>query len=829
MGNQSRNNNADRDGIDISSILSNLNSPEDITLKDRSAGSERASAGGYEEQLRRILDEAEAGPKAPAERRMTDEEAYYAPVDEAAKAAEVEEAVEAVEAVVEAATAPAEEPAPQSPAEAAAESAEELYNVFFEEQIPEEEEEDPEAEEEKPAEDEEFDSNYYAADRAAEAQKSAPTPEPEETPEEIAEEEPVSPEKPGVAEKLRAASDKVFAVFRKKDKPEEEIEDTEEEPAPKKARARLNTDIPELDPRFGYEGKEYTSREETEQIAKAYARDKLITDVRIVATAALAIVLFIFDTFGKKFGGALSHTAYPAVQILVSLQILLIAAALSYKQLWAGICGLFTGKPTTDSVTAAAVIFTVIYDIIMACMANPEFTLYNFPACFCLLLTVLRDHLTIATQKRSFEKLSSWDSVYTLESADRADSGDAKLKRTFRLHNGKFAENYFAHTNRWDPSLKVLTLLLCVSLAASLLVFIILLAAHKYNAMQLFNTFIAQLLFTLPGYAAVASIYPFYALMYRDRASDCVVLSEPDAQEYAAVGTLVINEEDFFGKDGSIYVKQMKLCTSSVSCNICEFVPAAYSILKSIGATAALPLYKSIEKLTQEMPQVDAIRSLTENGVCGVVGGKTYYIGTEQYLADNGIAPLPIRSENSGSACRRMHIASETEDLIVYELVYSIKRRFIGNLVKLSNQGIRIVVRATDPNIDEPLMRTLTGKTSTPIKVRKNISDPTALLEDYRAALSDGVKDEVTVDGGILASGDKLNDLIDRANICAGYKKWSGVNLIAIGAAFGIGLILALLLGLNGVFVGTLSLFIVLYQLIALVPSIIIAVSKVFL
>lgn len=818
MDRENRPDNGSSGDIDIASILSALNDPHDIPAEE--VRDERRSEDQYKAELRRLIDGIEAAEKKPARKPenggISDEEAYYGTADE-------------TEAEPEDAGIADPDEARKTPEDDRQQSDEDGQVLILENEIPAEEED---VDDDDPsADDEEFDSNYYSADR----ENTEPGPE---TPQlsaladenNFADEEipdKTEADREPLTDRLHGFPEKLAGLFRKKSPAPSESDTPAEEKAAEKKAPRLNPDIPELETRFGYIGGEYTDPAQTVSVQKAYERDKFITDVRITATALLALILFIFDTFGGKFGGALSAVSYPAVQVLISLQLLLIAAALSYKRVWAGLYGIFTGRPIVNSITSAALVFTVIYDVIIACMNSAGFTLYNFPACFCLLMTVLRDHLTIANEKRNFEKLSSWNSIYTLESSDAVPAGDIKLKRTFRLHNGSFADHYFQRTNRWDPSQKIVTPIICLSLASSLLVLIILAAGHKAGAMQIFNTFMAQFLFTLPAFAAFASVYPFYSLMYRDRKSECIVLSEADAQEYAAVGTLVINEEDFFAKDGSIYVKQMKLCTSSGGCNICDFVPAAYSILRSIGATAALPLYKSIEKLTQDMPQVEEICSLTENGVCGIVGGKKYFIGSAEYLASNGIRALAIRDDHSGAACRSMHIASEEEDLIVYELVYGIKRRFVNNLVKLSNQGIRIVVRCTDPNIDEDLMHALTGKTSTPVKVRKNISDPAALLDEYRAG--SGANTGGRIDGGILADGDKLNDLIDRANICAGYKKWSGINLLAMGGAFLIGLVLAFLLGINGVFINAFSFFIVLYQLICMVPSIIISVSKVYL
>ena len=271
---------------------------------------------------------------------------------------------------------------------------------------------------------------------------------------------------------------------------------------------------------FGYRGEEYRSNEQTDAVKKAYRSDSLSMILRAAGTAIFALVIVIYELFGKKFGGAISAADYPAVHILVSLQLLLLAAAFSWRQLVRGLVGIFRFELTPHSAAAAAVVSVLVYDAALAVAAPDSFTLYNIPAAFCLVMSVVYDILDLERQVRAFNALSGFETCCTLERADQvelaaalggsssAGKEDARITTAMRLRRGNFAENYFKRTNKKNPALRALNYVIAPVMALSLVVFLISLAAGR-GFVPSANTFTVMVLIAMPVFTMAGLIYPF--------------------------------------------------------------------------------------------------------------------------------------------------------------------------------------------------------------------------------------------------------------------------------------------------------------------------------
>lgn len=581
---------------------------------------------------------------------------------------------------------------------------------------------------------------------------------------------------------------------------------------------------------FGYRGAEYRSADQTESIKKAYRSDSVMLMIRAVGTGILALLILIFELFGKHFGGALSAADFPTVHILVSLQLLLLAAALSWRQLTAGLFGIFRFELTPHSAAAAAVTVVLLYDILLAAVSPDSFTLYNFPAVLCILLSVIYDVLDCKRQSRTFDALSSWESCCTLEAADPvalatalSASGkrdDAKIASAMRLRRGKFAENYFKHTNRKNPALRILNYVIAPVIALSLAVFLIALAAGRGFVPSL-NTFTVMVLIAMPVFTMAALIYPFWDMTRNLLGSGAVLLNETEADAYADTDAVVFDEEDVFGQR-SLVIKKIGLCGGIVDGDVFGILDGASAVFDKVGGALAGAFRRAAEGAETNSSGDAEILDVCEGGIVAAAKGRRYLIGGNAFMSANGIA-APFDSDDEafaadgGSAV--MYIAVDGEVALKLYVSYLADSDFRDTVTALSERGIRPIMTSNDPNIDDALMARMLGEMKCPVRVIRNKAALVA-SDDDAAAVAAASGDE-KVDACLIADGEDWSVLIGAVTACGKLRRTSKLNMnIGIGTIC-LSVLLAAFLGALGILYGMSSAYVALYQVICVLPAVI--------
>lgn len=583
---------------------------------------------------------------------------------------------------------------------------------------------------------------------------------------------------------------------------------------------------------FGYRGEEYRSNEQTDAVKKAYRSDSLSMILRAAGTAIFALVIVIYELFGKKFGGAISAADYPAVHILVSLQLLLLAAAFSWRQLVRGLVGIFRFELTPHSAAAAAVVSVLVYDAALAVAAPDSFTLYNIPAAFCLVMSVVYDILDLERQVRAFNALSGFETCCTLERADQvelaaalggsssAGKEDARITTAMRLRRGNFAENYFKRTNKKNPALRALNYVIAPVMALSLVVFLISLAAGR-GFVPSVNTFTVMVLIAMPVFTMAGLIYPFCDMAKNLLRPTEVLLNEAEAEEYAGTDAVIFGEDDVFGPR-SLLIKRIGLCGGAMASDVFEVLEGAATVFDKVGGVLAGAFRRAADSsIGGNGTDVGAaeIKRLGDGGIAAEVGGRKYFIGNESFMTLSGIAAPVDRddrafAENGGSAV--MYIAVDGEVALKMYISYIADEEFRGLVTTLSDRGIRPVMISNDPNIDDALMARLLGQLKCPLRV---------IRSNAEAESEDGEKEEKTakdsVDAGLIADGSDWTSLVGALPACGKLCRVSELNnRISLGIIV-LSVLLATFLGALGILGGMHSAYVLLYQIICVLPAVI--------
>ena len=125
-------------------------------------------------------------------------------------------------------------------------------------------------------------------------------------------------------------------------------------------------------------------------------------------------------------------------------------------------------------------------------------------------------------------------------------------------------------------------------------------------------------------------------------------------------------------------------------------------------------------------------------------------------------------------------------------------------------------MRTIDPNINlDLILRMLTSTFDGKLSLVRKPYDENAA--------HDARKEESTVEGGVLVNGENTEAILDVVKACKLYGAYSKLNFNTSIILFGAGALLSVFLGIIGVLAGISSLYIVLFQIISIIPSVILS------
>ncbi len=589
----------------------------------------------------------------------------------------------------------------------------------------------------------------------------------------------------------------------------------------------------ELTGAFAYDGEEYTDRSQAEGIRARYSTERFWMYLRLVMTALMTATLFCFDTFGSSMTGPLSMTEYPTVHILVSLQILLVAAAFSWKRMIEGIDLVVSFAPNIHSIPSVTLILVVIYDVILAIAAPESFTLYNFPAALCILLSVIYDHLKLSAEIRNFGKLTSYKKYAMLKKTDSEEIADGlndstenlsenemtpeTVGRAFVFSTGDFAENYFKRTNKKDTTLGILNYIITPVIAAALIVFIASMASSRSLTDSL-NAFICTVLFAMPAFAAAIYCYPFFRLGKARLGKSTLVLNETDISAYSEVDTVIVDESELFGED-TVVLSDIRLCgDEEIGDILYGGVTAVTSMLTHLNCGF---LSNALGNATVSGVAGDAIITRSErDGFEGIVDGRVYLVGNESFMRENLVDMLFDRNmgieKRKKSGVSTVYVAVDGNLALKLYVAYRLSDNGIRIMEKLNKCGLSAVINTSDFNLTDEFISGIISAMKTPVRVLRNA--PT-LKDDETVGEA---ADETSIDGSLIAESTSFANLVKATSDCTNYRRIQKLNLIIGAVMLFSGALLGVLLGILGVSIGMMSLYIALFQLVTVLPTVII-------
>ena len=554
---------------------------------------------------------------------------------------------------------------------------------------------------------------------------------------------------------------------------------------------------------------EFTSNEQKHEIFGDFKAKMLNFKSKIFICSILCGLMFLLENlgfFGLRLGGIFDAAAYPVSYIMIDLQLLLICAALAFSVLKDGVLDIFALEPSSKSVVFAIFAVTAVSDVV-ACFIGGNIFLYNFSAGIAILLSIIfeaktlkRDYMTFRILSSEKQKTAAVVCVGTSRSPEVAlyeQIDDEEEVKIINIQRGKFVKDFFARTKQSDSSSHD-KIVLPLTVAMMIILFVISFVLNKDTSSALQ---IATMSFSafLPFAVYFSLCFPISKATTTVYESGAAIVGDAALEEYSGASIISFEDKDIF-PSYCVKLKSVKVFGES---RIDRVLYYSSSVFSKLGG----PLSDVFSLATIEIGTSDDVEiiSADDDGIEAKVDGKRILVGKASFMSKFGIYPKNDESDTAEYA--HMYIAEEDLLCAKFYIKYALDVDFENTAARMTECNICGIVKTFDPNIDDKMLASYIDTSKYPIKVLKcKPGDDIGVVQEE-------------LDSGIVSIGGAKN-AVDATVTCERlYNIKSTVNLIKIVSMI-IGMLICMLIAIFGVS-GMYSMFVVLYQLLWMLPALI--------
>ena len=216
---------------------------------------------------------------------------------------------------------------------------------------------------------------------------------------------------------------------------------------------------------YDHNGEEHVVRKQADKIKIDYADQKKKTIIRLVVAGVAALLLLVYEylAFAEiELPGLLNQHDFPVSHAMISLQLLVIAAIMSFDLVIKGIYDAFRFGCTPYSVASVLILVNAVYTVIVAIFRPEDYMLFNFGGALAAVLAILYEYLMLVSEEKAFYAVS-FSGAKKYAFAEDSDCKHFGNQPTLRAYNTDFNKNFFARMGKRISSYNYLGILIPVS------------------------------------------------------------------------------------------------------------------------------------------------------------------------------------------------------------------------------------------------------------------------------------------------------------------------------------------------------------------------------
>lgn len=576
---------------------------------------------------------------------------------------------------------------------------------------------------------------------------------------------------------------------------------------------------------------EYVDRSQNAEIEKGYRYKMVGLWVRLGLCSVFTILLMLFENIevlaklftgtAKQFGGVFDPAVYPVVYAMVSLQLMLLACLCAHEQILKGFGYLFRGIPRPESMTSMMTVAGILYTIVIAriTVQSDEPVMFNFVVAVAALMTLVGDIYNTRREILNFKVVSSDKPKHIVcrvsdeqsRGETTAFSEEEDVCDVMRIEKADFINGFYNRMNTPDGSTNVFMSCAMGVMAAAAVLFGIFASVRGGTAVEIARVVCVTLMTVAPMSVYLSLSYPFYRANVAAGEYESAIIGETSLTEYSNASIVTFDDKNVF-PSYSVKVQNIRIYNNARIDRVLYYAA-------SVFAKAGGPLQDVFEIATLEMGHSENVQIFdTENGfLAAEVDGVNIIFGSGAALLKKG---LKIRRQDMeddvdlSDELSIMYMFREDKLVAKMYIQYVMDSDIELILGQFQNSGLYGCVRTFDPNIDERMIAKKVKMKRIPLKVVR-----------YNGAEEVGTYTE-KVDSGLVTSGSPKS-LLQIISYCDKVLHTKKTNIALAILAILVGAAIMMLLVLSGSIGIMNSLFVIIYQLLWLVPMLL--SSKMFI
>ncbi len=458
---------------------------------------------------------------------------------------------------------------------------------------------------------------------------------------------------------------------------------------------------------------DYVDHSQRESFKDRFLDFGLAVKIRLVIAAVVALAALFFEgasLFGVKILELMSIENYPAVYPLIDGLLVVAMLLVAFPETLRALRALAFGKVIPELMLTVCAISLIAYNTVIAAKLPVDYPSFAFAYG---IIAVSAIYATYCLHKSNFDafkivsargnktvidiRLTRNFEMENVTLDGRVDEFKSRLGRSFKC---AFASDFDKRSRECDEShsnnLVILLLTLGIALVSGLVMYFI-----QDGAVSLLATFSLVVMLGAPAFSVLSHKLPFSYMESEATGEGYALIGEQSAKELSQVDCFAFTDGEVFSAD-DVSLKSISL--SDIKGDLRSAMRMLSSLFASLGGPLEELFYRSLGK---RFPAATNM-TIEKDGASGTVGGSAVMAGTREYMERHGVTVAPERESFLGG----MRIMYAAEDGMLFAKInvqYNFSEEFARALAYMKAHGVTPLVYSRDPNVDNELLRFLTG------------------------------------------------------------------------------------------------------------------------
>ncbi len=437
---------------------------------------------------------------------------------------------------------------------------------------------------------------------------------------------------------------------------------------------------------------------------------KLIALIGTIISAVCALVLIITTAIPFIADKVNMRSAEIPTTYILSLVFLIVAAAAAIPSCVSGITCFFngTGRPNAQTPVIIATVAALIQNILaITTYDETVYPLFSLAAVFLLCCCSVGNMLIYQRTQSNFAFLfkQGKEGLYSVRAIDNAIDanrvsqnvvmGDAEIRYSGKL---KFATRFISYSLSSNSTDDLCAKLVPISLIAAAVIGLIAGIVSK-SFMGGISLFCGALCMGSPVCALIAANLPLLIENKRMNADGAMITSYAAAYEYESTNAIALDASDLFpGENCNIH--GMKTFNGL---RVDDAVLTAASMLIAAGGPTSSLFKNVIMEHSELLLKVEDLKYEERLGLSGWIRDRRVFVGNRKLLENHNIEiPMSVDEAKYARGDRQIIYLADAGKIAAFFVVsYGRNKKIAEYLRRIESNGINILVRTTDSNINE--------------------------------------------------------------------------------------------------------------------------------